>query len=265
MTASALTRPGQRERLSSKLSEIDWRLVGLIAVIAGAGVAMLYSIAGGAWQPWALNQLIRFVGMVFVMLALALVNPRWWFRAAYPLYGVLMVLVLLIEFTPLGYEPAGAGAKNWLNLGFIRIQPAEFIKLGLVLALARWYQEVAADHGIGFFQIGGGIAGEGAAGGHRGRCDVGGVQRLEAGGRRVGEGALAEVDLVVLSGCIAHHRDPAIGQRDGSYFSGSGSRVSRIKPRSVATNPQLTSRRVKCELDDVSRRRCRPRNNCYAV
>jgi rod shape determining protein RodA len=145
MTASALTRPGQRERLSSKLSEIDWRLVGLIAVIAGAGVAMLYSIAGGAWQPWALNQLIRFVGMVFVMLALALVNPRWWFRAAYPLYGVLMVLVLLIEFTPLGYEPAGAGAKNWLNLGFIRIQPAEFIKLGLVLALARWYHNHSAE------------------------------------------------------------------------------------------------------------------------
>ena len=143
MTASALTRPGQRERLSSKLVEIDWRLVGLIGVIAGSGIAMLYSIAGGSWTPWALNQLIRFTGMVFVMVALALVNPRWWFRAAYPLYGVLLVLVLMIEFTPLGYT--AGGAKNWLNLGFTRIQPAEFVKLGLVLALARWYHNHSAE------------------------------------------------------------------------------------------------------------------------
>lgn len=143
MTASALTRPGERERLSTKIAEIDWRLVGLICIIAGSGIAMQYSIAGSSWQPWALNQLIRFGGMLVVMLGLALVHPRWWFRAAYPLYAVLMVLVLMIEFTPLGYT--AGGAKNWLNLGFIRIQPAEFIKLGLVLALARWYHNQTAE------------------------------------------------------------------------------------------------------------------------
>lgn len=143
MTASALTRPGERERLSSKIAGIDWRLVGLICIIAGSGIAMQYSIAGSSWQPWALNQLIRFGGMLVVMLGLALVHPRWWFRAAYPMYAVLMVLVLMIEFTPLGYT--AGGAKNWLNLGFIRIQPAEFIKLGLVLALARWYHNQTAE------------------------------------------------------------------------------------------------------------------------
>ena len=143
MTASALTRPGERDRLSVKISQIDWNLVGLLCIIAGSGIAMQYSIAGSSWQPWALNQLIRFGGMLVVMLCLALVHPRWWFRAAYPLYAVLMVLVLMIEFTPLGYT--AGGAKNWLNLGFIRIQPAEFMKLGLVLALARWYHSHTAQ------------------------------------------------------------------------------------------------------------------------
>lgn len=145
MTASALTRPGERDRLSTKITELDWRLVGLLCVVAMVGVAMLYSIAGGQWQPWAIKQAIRFGGLLIVMLAMAMVHPKWWFRAAYPLYGVLLFLVLLIEFTPLGYEPAGAGAKNWLNLGFTRIQPAEFIKLGLVLALARWYHNHTAQ------------------------------------------------------------------------------------------------------------------------
>jgi len=142
MTASALTRPGERDRLSTKIAELDWRLVGLLCIVAFVGTAMLYSIAGGDWQPWAIKHAIRFGALLIVMLALAMLHPKWWFRAAYPLYGVLLLLVLMIEFTPLGY--VAGGARNWLNLGFIRIQPAEFMKLGLVLALARWYHSHTA-------------------------------------------------------------------------------------------------------------------------
>lgn len=145
MTASALTRPGERDRISTKITELDWRIVGLLSVIAGVGGAMLYSIAGGSWQPWAADHLIRFGVLLVIMLGLAMVHPKWWFRGAYPLYGLLLLLVLMIEFTPLGYMPEGAGAKNWLNLGVIRIQPAEFMKLGLVLALARWYHNHSAQ------------------------------------------------------------------------------------------------------------------------
>jgi rod shape determining protein RodA len=145
MTASALTRPGERDRLSTKISELDWRLIALLSTVAMVGTAMLYSIAGGQWQPWAIDHLVRFGAMLVVMIGLAMIHPKWFFRAAYPLYAFLLLLVLMIEFTPLGYEPAGAGAKNWLNLGFIRIQPAEFVKLGLVLALARWYHDHTAQ------------------------------------------------------------------------------------------------------------------------
>jgi len=143
MTASALTRPGERDRLSTKITELDWRLVGLICLVAFVGTAMLYSIAGGDWQPWAVKHAVRFGALLIVMLGMAMVHPKWWFRAAYPLYGVLLLLVLMIEFTPLGY--VAGGARNWLNLGFIRIQPAEFMKLGLVLALARWYHSHTAQ------------------------------------------------------------------------------------------------------------------------
>ena len=143
MTASALTRPGERDRLSTKITELDWRLVALLCMVAFLGTAMLYSIAGGDWQPWALKHAIRFGLLLVVMLGLAMLHPKWWFRAAYPLYGVLLLLVLMIEFTPLGY--VAGGARNWLNLGFIRIQPAEFMKLGLVLALARWYHSHTAQ------------------------------------------------------------------------------------------------------------------------
>jgi len=143
VTASALTRPGERDRISSKLAELDWRVIGLLCVLAGIGTAMLYSIAGGSWSPWAWKHLLRFGVLLVAMIGLAMVHPKWWFHAAYPVYGVLLLLVLMIEFTPLGYT--AGGAKNWLNLGFMRIQPAEFVKIGLVLALARWYHGHSAQ------------------------------------------------------------------------------------------------------------------------
>ncbi|WP_242913222.1 rod shape-determining protein RodA [Brevundimonas pishanensis] len=143
MTASALTRPGERERLSTKLTQIDWRIVGLLTFLAGVGTLMLYSLGKLSWEPWAAKHLIRYAVLLLAMLGLALVHPKWWFRSAYPLYGVLLVMVALVDFTPLGYT--AGGAKNWLNLGVIRIQPAEFMKLGLVLALARWYHSHSAQ------------------------------------------------------------------------------------------------------------------------
>ncbi|WP_409018509.1 rod shape-determining protein RodA [Brevundimonas vesicularis] len=143
MTASALTRPGERDRLSVKLAQLDWRVIILLTVLAGIGTAMLYSIAGQTWSPWAWKHALRFGVLMLAMIGLAMIHPKWWFHAAYPLYGFVLMLVLLIEFTPLGYT--AGGAKNWLNLGFIRIQPAEFVKIGLVLALARWYHSHSAQ------------------------------------------------------------------------------------------------------------------------
>ncbi|MBU2030420.1 MAG: rod shape-determining protein RodA, partial [Alphaproteobacteria bacterium] len=67
MTASALSRPGERERVSTKISQIDWRLLALICVVSGTGALMLYSVGGGSWSPWAAKHLIRFGMCVALM------------------------------------------------------------------------------------------------------------------------------------------------------------------------------------------------------
>ncbi|RYG08055.1 MAG: rod shape-determining protein RodA, partial [Caulobacteraceae bacterium] len=134
---SALTRPGERERLSSKIAEIDWRFVALLTIVASSGGAMLYSVAGGSWEPWAANHMIRFGGLLVVMLCLSMVNLRIWFGAAYPVYILSLILLAAIEIPGLGYT--ALGATRWLNLGFMRLQPSEMMKIGVVLALARYY------------------------------------------------------------------------------------------------------------------------------
>jgi len=142
MTASALTRPGQRDRLSSKLAEIDWRLAALICLVAGAGALMLYSLGGSSWSPWAGRHIVRVGACIVLMFGLALVSIRWWYALAYPVYGLALLMLAAIEVPGLGYE--ALGATRWLDLGVTRIQPSEIMKIGVVLALARWYHGATA-------------------------------------------------------------------------------------------------------------------------
>ena len=140
MTVSALTRPGQRDRISVKLGEIDWRLAGLLAFIAGIGAMMLYSIAGGSWKPWAEAHLIRFALLFGIMIILSLVDLRVWYSLAYPAYALallLLVAVMVVGDTRLG-------ARRWLGHGSLSLQPSELMKIALVMALGRFYHNLTA-------------------------------------------------------------------------------------------------------------------------
>ena len=140
MTSSAISRPGQRERLTMKLPEIDWRLALALCCIAGVGTMMLYSTAPLSWKPWAGPHLIRF-GLCFgLMLVLSLIDIRVWFVLSYPIYVV--ALLLLIAVPVIGHE--SLGAKRWITAGPLSVQPSEIMKIGLVLALARFYHGVSA-------------------------------------------------------------------------------------------------------------------------
>ncbi|HEY3888873.1 MAG TPA: rod shape-determining protein RodA [Caulobacteraceae bacterium] len=140
MTASAITRPGERDRLSVKLGQIDWRLTGVITLIACAGGLMQYSIAGGHWQPWAAQHMLLFGAFLLLMIVLAVTDLRVWFVVAYPTYVV--GLVLLAAVMVVGHS--SLGAERWLKIGPLHLQPSEIMKIGLVLALARFYHGLSA-------------------------------------------------------------------------------------------------------------------------
>jgi rod shape determining protein RodA len=140
MTATALTRPGERDRAVIKFGEIDWVLALIVALIATAGGVMLFSIAGSSWKPWAADHLIRFGVFFILMIVLALIDLRVWFHMAYPIYA--MALVLLAAVAVVG--EVRLGARRWLHLGPMNLQPSEIMKIAIVLALARFYHGVSA-------------------------------------------------------------------------------------------------------------------------
>jgi len=141
MTVSALTRPGERDRPIVKFSEIDWVFGLTLFLIAGTGSLMLFSIAGSSWDPWAAKHLTRFGICFVVMIGLAMIDLRVWFALAYPIYGIGLLLLLAVE----AVGDVRLGAQRWLSIGPFSFQPSEVMKLGIVLALARYYHGVSAE------------------------------------------------------------------------------------------------------------------------
>jgi rod shape determining protein RodA len=141
MTVSALTRPGERDRLIVKLAEIDWVFILAMTLIAGAGGLMLFSIAGSSWTPWAAPHLVRYGLCLVLLIILAVVDIRVWFAIAYPVYGIGLLLLIAVELV----GDVRLGAQRWLSLGPFSFQPSEVMKIGIVLALARLYHGVSAQ------------------------------------------------------------------------------------------------------------------------
>lgn len=125
----------QSMTIREKLYNISFSYVMFIVILAAIGIVMLYSATNGNWSPWAINQLIRF-GMGFaVMIVLALTDIKLLLRYAYIFYFITLILLVVVEVA--GHT--GMGATRWINLGFIKLQPSEFMKIAMVLVLARYF------------------------------------------------------------------------------------------------------------------------------
>ena len=120
---------------SEKLSRFSLVLFIPMCVILLFSVIVLFSAGGGSWTPFALSQLLKIlVGMVIFFLV-SFSNIKTWIKSAYTIYAIVLILIILVTFI----GDVGMGAQRWLSLGFINIQPSEFIKIALVLALARYF------------------------------------------------------------------------------------------------------------------------------
>jgi rod shape determining protein RodA len=122
-------------RWPQRVLALPWRILFLVAAIGIFAVVILYSAAGGKMQPWALNHAVRFSIFMGAAVAIAQIPLSFWLRIAYPLYAVVLIALLGVEVI----GGIAGGSQRWLDLGFIRLQPSELMKLAIVIALARFY------------------------------------------------------------------------------------------------------------------------------
>ncbi|MDE2239098.1 MAG: rod shape-determining protein RodA [Rhodospirillales bacterium] len=150
--ASLTLRRPFRERsfgLARKFMRVNWLFVLCVCLLAGVGYAALYSAAGGSPQPYAQSQLIRFCGALVLMLGIAMVDIRFIAKLSWPAW-VLGVL-LLIAVMKFGH--VGLGAKRWMTVGGVEIQPSELMKLFLAMALGSYFKRATPEQTGNFLYV----------------------------------------------------------------------------------------------------------------
>jgi rod shape determining protein RodA len=134
MTLAAGFKPAELSLLE-KLRLLNWPFVLVVALVAMVGYGMLYSAGGGSHAPWAWRHGVRFGVGVGVLVAVALIDVRFWFRCAYLVYGAALLGLVAVELV----GQISMGAQRWLDLGAFQLQPSEVMKIALILALARYF------------------------------------------------------------------------------------------------------------------------------
>ena len=111
---------------------LDGPLMVALLLLAGAGLFVLYS-AGGQQVGQVIRQLIRVGVALTALLMVAQIPPKYlrmWSPWLY-LAGMIMLILVLVM------GASGKGAQRWLDLGLIRFQPAEIMKLAVPM-MAAW-------------------------------------------------------------------------------------------------------------------------------
>jgi rod shape determining protein RodA len=113
---------------------LDGPLTGVLAIIVALGTLVVYSASGQNWKM--VEHHLANIGIAVVaMLALAKFATPQYLRLFAP-FAYLIGVMLLIVVQLTGH--IGKGAQRWLDVGFMRFQPSEIMKLAVPMVCA-WY------------------------------------------------------------------------------------------------------------------------------
>ena len=132
------TRTPSDMRLTQKFWQVNWALVLLVTMAASIGFAMLYSAANGNLSPWASKQIVVFSVGLLMMLTIAVIDIRFWMRYAYVFYAITLGLLVYVEF----FGTEINNAQRWIKFGGFQVQPSEFMKITLIMVLARYFHRL---------------------------------------------------------------------------------------------------------------------------
>ncbi len=124
-----------------KVRGFNWQLLFFVCLVVCIGLGVLYSVGGGNWSPWASKQAVRFSVSLVALFVVALFNLRFFMKYAYWIYGAAVLLLVGVEL----FGHTGMGAQRWLNLGVMKLQPSECMKIALVIALARYFHGASLE------------------------------------------------------------------------------------------------------------------------
>jgi rod shape determining protein RodA len=124
-----------------KPSSIDWITLLLYFLFITIGLLSVYASVYKETNPhiWDTTQnygkQLIWIGIsVFIGMLILLIDEKFFFAFAYPIYGITIFMLLLVLVAGTTVK----GSSSWIEIGGFRMQPAEFAKFGTALAIAKY-------------------------------------------------------------------------------------------------------------------------------
>jgi rod shape determining protein RodA len=128
----------------SLLSKLDWPLFISFMILVFLGLATVYSVAFNEEHPSVFafsekygKQIIWLGASFFIGLLIFLIDADYYSKIALPVYICVLVLLVIVLFMPPIH-----GARAWLGVGSLGVQPAEFAKIATALLLSKYVSEL---------------------------------------------------------------------------------------------------------------------------
>jgi rod shape determining protein RodA len=130
------------------LLNIDWMLLLLVFVIGACGLVTVYSATNGRLETHLddlyVKQIYWFCAGLVLMVLVILVDYQHLGRGSYLLLAFGIVLLVAV----FAFGRVASGARRWLTVGPLLVQPSEIVKVFLVLSFARYFTEIRRDGGL---------------------------------------------------------------------------------------------------------------------
>lgn len=136
------------------IENFDWGLIVIIFLIGSIGLAVLYSALTAGLAPGMAHILFKkqivWMGAGFVTMLITLIID---FRQLDTLNLFIYSLCVGLLISVFVFGKLGGGSRRWLVMGFIRIQPSEFMKIALIISLASVYSNSISQAGLSFKKL----------------------------------------------------------------------------------------------------------------
>ena len=128
----------EKKHIFIVLKQINWFMFSILFILFVLGCMVLYSASGGDYSPLVKSHIIKFLFSLVVFFIICFINYK--LIKDFSFYFYLLSIFLLVYLIFFGVE--SAGSKRWIELGLLSLQPSEFSKIFLILALSKYYEDL---------------------------------------------------------------------------------------------------------------------------
>ena len=125
------------KELIFKFKNLHWTLISLVFFISFVGIVMIYSASKAEGLNPTYSHISKLILGIFIMFLVAMMNINFFHKYAYILYFVGLFFLIYATF----YGFVGKGARRWINIFGVNVQPSEIMKIVLILAIAKFFDE----------------------------------------------------------------------------------------------------------------------------